>query len=291
MRYKRVEKLNPVDNNINVEKLLSGLHVPAGKPKEIIWQSILEKIGEKGSVKEIRLTYYILRVAASLILFALLGGSVWVWGFGNIEIYSPKARQLTVYLPDNSSVKLNSDTRISYNKALWFLSRKVTIEGEGLFTVKKGRRFDVIANNTTTSVLGTTFNVYNREGKTEVSCIEGKVSVKSNETQKKVILTAGHKTELKKEAMDKPMEVKEEFEVRWTKGEFYFNNTPIREVFNEVERQFDVDVFFEGDPNRFYTGYFKNSNLSLALGLICIPMNFEYKIQGNVVIIHENKNR
>jgi hypothetical protein len=54
-----------------------------------------------------------------------------------------------------------------------------------------------------------------------------------------------------------------------------------------LERQFDVDVFIDGDTNRYYTGYFNNKNLNGALELICIPMNLEWQVNGNMIILKE----
>ena len=274
-----------------LESRISKLSVPAGKSKEIVWQSILEKIVEQPEVKVILLGRIMLRVAASILVLIAVGGSIWIWGFGAVSVYSPMGQHLTVYLPDSSKVQLNADTKITYNKTLWFINRKVIIKGEALFKVKKGKQFDVVADLATTSVLGTTFDVYAREGKVMVSCIEGKVSVKNNHSNDKVILTAGLITHTKQNKLASPVQSIKHDEVAWTYGEFYFNNQPLSEVLKEIQRQFNVDISYNSVSKRYYTGYFNNKDLNDALRTVCIPMELSYSINGRTIEIKQNRRK
>lgn len=267
------------------EDMLKGLKVPSSKSKEQTWQAIVEKLNEQPKVKVISISRMILRIAASILLALALGGSIWILGFERVTVYSPKGQHITQILPDSSSVQLNADTRISYNKVLWFINRKVYINGEALFKVKKGKKFDVVADLATTTVLGTTFDVYARNGKVKVSCIEGRVSVTNNSSKNKVILTAGLHTLSTKSIITEPAKSIKHDEVAWTYGEFYFTNAPLSEVIKEVERQFNVEIDCKNTSNRFYTGYFNNKDLNDALRLVCIPMEVEYIVKGKLIEI------
>lgn len=269
--------------------ILSNLKVPSSKSKEQAWQAIFEKLEGKPNTRTIPLIQIALRIAASLIILVTIGGSIWIWGYGRVDIYCPKGQHITQFLPDSSKIQINADTRISYNKVLWFTSRKIYIKGEALFKVKKGRQFDVIADMATTSVLGTTFDVYARDGKVKVSCIEGRVSVKNNDSNSKVILTAGLHTQTVKTALTKPIEMIKHEELTWPYGEFYFNNTSLIDVFKEIERQFNVDIIFKSTEKRFYTGYFKNNDLNEALRLVCIPMGISYTVNERSIEIKQIK--
>ncbi|NOU16751.1 MAG: FecR family protein [Bacteroidales bacterium] len=271
------------------DAIISDLRVPSGKSKEQAWQAIFEKLEEKPSTRTIPLIRIALKVAASLIIPIAIGGSIWVWGYGKVDIYCPKGQHITQLLPDSSKIQINADTRISYNKVLWFTSRKIYIKGEALFKVKKGKQFDVIADMATTSVLGTTFDVYARDGKVKVSCIEGRVSVKNNDSNSKVILTAGLHTQAVKKELTKPVEMIKDEELTWPYGEFYFNNTPLIDVLKEIERQFNVDIIFKSTEKRFYTGYFKNNDLNEALRLVCIPMGISYTVNERSIEIKQIK--
>lgn len=271
------------------DALISDLKVPSGKSKEQAWQTIFEKLEEKTNIRTITLIQIAIRVAASLIILIVVGSSIWIWGYGKIDIYCPKGQHITQLLPDSSKIQINADTRISYNKVLWFTSRKIYIKGEALFKVKKGKQFEVIADMATTSVLGTTFDVYARDGKVKVSCIEGRVSVKNNSSNSKVILTAGLHTQTIKKELTKPIETIKHEELTWPYGEFYFNNTPLIDVFKEIERQFNVDIIFKSTKKRFYTGYFKNNDLNEALRLVCIPMGLSYTVNERSIEIKQIK--
>jgi transmembrane sensor len=276
-------------NGVNFDILIKSLSIPSGKSKEQVWQAILEKLDEQPKAKIIPLAKIALRVAASLLII-IAAGSIWIWGYGEMTVYSPKGQHITQLLPDSSRVQMNADTRISYNKVLWFISRKVYINGEALFKVKKVKRFDVIADLATTTVLGTTFDVYARNGKVKVSCIEGRVSVKNNKSEDKVILTAGLNTQTKHNKLTSPIETIKHDETAWTFGEFYFNNTPLNEVIREIERQFNVEISYNETEKKFYTGYtgyFNNKDLNDALRLVCIPMEMSYSVNGKSIEIKQ----
>jgi Fe2+-dicitrate sensor, membrane component len=65
-------------------------------------------------------------------------------------------------------VNLNSSSQLSYSKNKWDSKREVTLNGEAFFKVSKGSTFDVITLNGKVSVLGTQFNVKQRENYFEV---------------------------------------------------------------------------------------------------------------------------
>ena len=273
------------------DAIFSTLRIPSGKSKEQVWQAIIEKLDEHQQSKIIPLTRIAFRVAASILILMTIGGSIWIWGYGAMSIYCPKGQHITQILPDSSRIQLNADTRISYNKVLWFIKRKVYINGEALFKVKKGKQFDVVADLATTSVLGTTFDVFAREGKVTVSCIEGRVSVKNNNSDNKVILTAGLQTQTMQKKLTSPAKTIKHDEIAWASGEFFFNNTPLDEVFKEIERQFNVKIIFYNAEKRFYTGYFTNKDLNDALRLVCIPMEVSYSVNEKTIEIIQIKRK
>jgi transmembrane sensor len=276
-----------ISNEDNLDVMIGKLTIPSSKTKEQVWQSIIEELNQQPIGLTIPIARLVLRIAATILILIAAGGSVWIWGFGEVTIYAQKGQHITQLLPDSSKVQMNADTRISYNKVLWFINRKVYINGEALFKVKKGKRFDVIADLATTSVLGTTFDVYARNGKVKVSCIEGRVSVKNNKSEEKVILTAGLQTQTKQHRLTSPEGLIKHDEIAWTFGEFYFNNTPFEEVLNEIERQFNVEIAYSINERRFYTGYFNNKDLNDALRLVCIPMEVTYWVNGKTIEIKQ----
>lgn len=268
---------------------LSKLKVPAGKHKEQIWQAVFEKINSEKQAPTIPLATSFLRIAASVLIVLGISSLVFLFVMGNVKVIVPRGNQVVHFLPDSSEVIINAESELTYNKNRWFLNRSVTLSGEAMFRVVKGSQFQVETSTATTSVLGTVFNVYSRKGVTTVNCIEGRVMVVANKSKQQVILTMGNETKTKGGKMEQSTKVSYNNQrVAWTQGDFYFNNTPINNVIEELERQFDVDIYIDGDTNRYYTGYFSNKSLNRALELVCIPMNFNWQVNGNVIILKEN---
>lgn len=270
------------------EKLLSQYKVPVSKTKEQSWKELFDSIEGADQAKVVPFASYILRIAASLLVVIGLSGSIYFFVYGDVEITIPKGSQLVHFLPDSSEIIINADSRLEYNKNTWFFNRSVRLNGEALFKVKKGSKFQVETQNSITTVLGTVFNVYSRSGITEVSCIEGKVKVVTKNNSQEEILTKGNEVKTIGNTMEKAVHSGSYNQKdAWTQGDFYFTNAPINSVIDELERQFDVDIFFAGDTNRFYTGFFSNKNLNDALDLVCIPMDLQWESSNKVIIFND----
>jgi len=268
-------------------RLFSSYRVPRGKTKELAWEAIFDKIeNEERKVKQVNFRI-ILKVAATVAVLLVLATPIWLFVAGNVTVKVPRGQHAEVYLPDNSHVEINAESQLHYNKRTWLFARKVELSGEAKFKVTKGNRFDVKTSSAITSVLGTVFNVYSRNGNTTVTCVEGKVRVKAIKTNNQVIITKGMQAQTKGFNMKKVEEVSvKDQSIPWTKGEFYFDKASLSKVFEEIERQFNVDIFFEGDSTRKYTGYFNRTDLNAALSLVCIPMNLDWEKSNEVIIIY-----
>ncbi len=92
------------------------------------------------------------------------------------------AEKTAVELPDLSQVKLNAQSRLTFNKKSWNKKREVVLDGEAYFKVAKGSKFSVITKDGTVTVLGTQFNVKHRDNYFEVVCFEGSVGVEYKES-------------------------------------------------------------------------------------------------------------
>ena len=268
--------------------LLENLKVPEGKGKDAVWQSIIERMNIEEQKQKIGIANYVSRIAAVFVGFIVAGSLLWVFVFASVEHYSPNGKHLQVQLPDGSRVELNADTRLSYNSILWKFKRNVELEGEALFSVKKGNYFSVKTEQVTTQVLGTVFNVYSRNNEVKVSCIEGSVAVINTSTNQRVLLAPNQQTQFTEGKLRNPDSVTKPEMATWTRGEFYYINEDFEKVLKEIERQFNVNIIKTSTVPRYYTGVFFNSNLNDALDLVCVPMNLSWKVSGNNVVITEN---
>jgi ferric-dicitrate binding protein FerR (iron transport regulator) len=93
---------------------------------------------------------------------------------------TPYGEMRTLYLPDSSKLVLNAHSSVRY-AGNWRAgqAREVWLDGEGYFDVRqdKAASFLVHTKDLTVEVLGTTFDIRNRRGKTEVVLETGRIRV------------------------------------------------------------------------------------------------------------------
>lgn len=226
-----------------------------------------------------------LKLAASVVLVIVTLLST--YNITQVEVLSARGEHKTVQLPDDSQIKLNAESSLSYNKLLWLFDRNVVFEGEGFFEVTKGSRFTVSTDNGNVEVLGTSFNVYTRSDKFEVACVTGKVKVYN--TKNSVILTPGSTTTSQNALLSSPGSFDKDI-TAWKYGEFYFNNARLSDVVAELERQYNIDIELKVKRERYYTGFFKNNDIDVALKMVCIPLGLQYDTKSTKkIIISTNK--
>ena len=246
-------------------------------------KEVFEKITNKRRSSKVRklIPNWIYAAAASVLLLI----STVYYLTGSNETFSTSfGEQLALVLPDGSEVLLNSKSSISYKKSDWFDGkRNLELKGEGYFKVKKGSTFTVNSSNGSVSVLGTQFNVKTDPSYFEVLCYEGKVQVQNN--TEKTILTQGLSF---RTIEGKPSE-KGTFtntKPNWLEGESSFNNSPLKFVLAELEKQYQVKINSSAiDINTLFTGTFTNKNLNLALQTICVPLSIQFKVTDDKVML------
>jgi ferric-dicitrate binding protein FerR (iron transport regulator) len=240
------------------------------------------KTGQTPGVVQLKPWKRVLRVAAVLLL--LVGLSVIYLNTRDETIRTGYAQRTEVILPDASVVVLNSGTEIQYDEKNWDNERLISLSGEAFFKVAKGRKFTVETESGEVNVLGTQFNVEQRNGYFEVICFEGLVSVSfKGETRK---LPAGASF-LTIDGNIIPAEGPDSDIPGWINNESNFQSTPLFYVLQEFERQYDMEVTTENiDLNQLYTGSFSNTNMNLALQSISTPSQISFKLEGNKVLFY-----
>ena len=212
----------------------------------------------------------------------LIGVSSVLLFFTNQNIITANGNTKTVSIFDGSTIKLAPNSSLSYNSVLYFFNRKVTLEGNALFNVIPGNSFTVNSPNGEVSVLGTSFNIIDREDYFNVVCFTGKVAVKAN----------------KQEVILKPLEGFENLSNKKSKfnnaskdpsnnSYLYLNQVPLPIVLKELSNFYNVTfntdaVSLEGT----YNGLLINDNIELALKNVLYPFNFDFEWQkDNFVVI------
>ncbi|WP_435413105.1 FecR family protein [Psychroserpens mesophilus] len=227
----------------------------------------------------------ILKIASVVII--TLGIYVTFFKSNQVKIETLVSQQTTIELPDHSSVILNSGSQLTYNKNDWESQRKLQLQGEAFFKVAKGNTFEVITSQGVVTVVGTEFNVKQRENYFEVQCFEGIVKV-SSQTYLETLL-AGDTFRLLNNEFSQDNTTASQPE--WTQNQSRFKAVPLKVVIAELQRQYDMTIIVEHiNEDRLFTGGFEHDNIENALLSITQPMDLSYKTNAaNEVIIYGNK--
>lgn len=245
------------------------------------YSQLRSRISERTSVQKRRITPWAYRIAGIFILGVALYFSF---------LYDMTTSYTTgigvknkIELPDDSYVVLNASSEVQFSKRRWKSERKITLEGEAFFDVSKGNTFEVSTPQGTITVLGTEFNVKQRNSNLEVSCFEGSVKVTSGTFSE--ILSAGDKlqinnnvTRLGKITVPSPM---------WQENVSTFDEIPFSEVLDELQRHYKIDVECNQKEimDALFTGGFTHDNLEDAVRSLAQPLNLKYQITDQHKVI------
>ncbi len=280
------EDFNESDLQNKILQHTSGYKVPFSLSKEEALAQLKTKIANQANIIEpknnsrIKNIYWIGSIAATLLLF------IGFWMFGNrsslTNVVAEKGKHLEYQLPDGSLVSMNADSKMVFDKSKFNNKRYLSLEGEAFFKVQKGKAFTIHTKFANIKILGTSFNVMAREHAFKVSCVTGKVMVYSD--SQSLIIFPGESIIVKNNILSKYQDKNINLVSNWCIGKFYFENISLHLVFNELERQFNVNFVLPNTEGKFFTGEFSNKNLADALDIVCIPMNLTYEIEGNNTI-------
>lgn len=248
-------------------------------------EELLQKIKEKTDHKE-RRSYRWMYATAATVVLALSFALYTILTPSTTTVLTSIGEQKTILLPGGSEVTLNANSQIAYTEDTWSDERKITLEGEAYFSVKKGAPFTVESEKGTVTVLGTQFNVVDGEDFYEVKCFEGRVRVeiegeqevlKPKNSVRKVRMSALQRRSITTRTPD------------WMNNKSSFEGVPLTHVFNALKNQYAIT--YQGDTNfgeQTFTGTFPHDNLQLALKIVfnAIPYDYELK-ENNVVVILE----
>lgn len=208
---------------------------------------------------------------------------------------SPRGVKMKIVLPDGTEVNLNSESTISYPSTFSEKERQVHFSGEAYFNVypNPARPFKIVSENFETEVLGTSFNLrdYPSEITGKVAVADGVVKV-MNHYGEQMLLSKREMAvlDVHRATIDRTSFNLQE-ELGWKDGMLHFSNVPLRDVFDELEKWFGVDIHcFTGVRlNDIYNGKFINESLENILVGIGFTSRFDFSIRGNDVYISTRK--
>jgi ferric-dicitrate binding protein FerR (iron transport regulator) len=264
-------------HNKDILNQLEGLTIPWEKSREEVFEEISSTINT-APAKTIALkrTAWIRYAAAIAIL--LLSTGLFIRFFER-SLESSNGEHLSHQLPDGSVVELNSESKISYKPFWWKFSRELKFEGEAFFLVQKGKSFKVESSLAETHVLGTSFSIYSRNNNYKVLCHTGRVQVLSFNSSESALLEPNQEASLEPDGQFNlsVIEVLPE-PAQWKTKLFKFTGTPLIEVFEEIQRQYDITLIYPDNLNYYYTGSIDASrDLLTTLNLVCKPFKITFR--------------
>ena len=222
------------------------------------------------------------KVAAAVAI--VLTSSYYVFFANENTFETHVAETETLLLPDNSEVMLNAASKLSFNKKTWKDKRDLYLEGEAFFKVSKGQKFSVKTDVGVVQVVGTQFNVKERDGYFEVQCYEGVVSVTHNN---KTVKLTPRKTFRIINGIIQSVEDFNNSNPSWIQAESSFTQVPLNQVIAELERQYDVNISaIDIDLLQLFSGTFTHTDRSIALKSVTIPLKLSYKVDGENLVFY-----
>ncbi len=235
-------------------------------------------------------------IAASLVILIMAG--VWLWKPSeqpDIHYATSNAETLEVVLPDSSVVMLNANSSLVWMNSKEKSFREVRLSGEAFFTVRsmKEKPFRVYSNEMIIEVLGTSFNLNNRENKDEVFLEEGAIRINNQKDMDDTIhLVAGEAAFYNQDShkVVKTSDSRFEDQSKWKDGILKFRNVSVYEILKEIQFIYGVRLEVNDEellekPLDFALPYSNwevvSKALALALGTELIEYEDHYEFIRN----------
>lgn len=181
----------------------------------------------------------------------------------------------SVVLSDQSKITLNANSQIKYPRfMLWNKDREVWVTGEAFFNVKRKidhQRFIVHTRHLDIVVMGTSFNVNDRNLTTKVVLEEGKVRVVSADdghTTLAVLENSGDFVESDgKKSEVVTGKVDYSFFTSWQQRKLKFDNATVAQVLKSIDEFYGVTIKCSDTTilSRNFSGTLPNDNLDIVL--------------------------
>lgn len=245
-----------------------------------------------------------MRLAAASVLLVL---AVWVWKkylpAGQTSrlshMQTANGQRLTVTLTDGTTVRLNAGSTLTYPEIFPVDEREVRLNGEAYFEVAPNAAapFLIHTGDVDVQVIGTKFTVkaYPESKAVKVAVVEGKVAVQGTHEKKaregeEVLLTKDEMATVEKSNGKLSVSGYDKNDVLgWQEGILYFEKADFRQIINQLERWYGVEISVDGnvevDAAWRFSGKFENKSIDYILDVCRYPDLFVYQVSDKKVII------
>jgi len=259
------------------------------------WQRLQKRIDtdtlEEQPIRQIKSSrkFGWLKVAASVALISVVSYFAYNQFWSTTPVSKSSGQEtLTQSLPDGSSVTLNSGSQIIYPAHFRGEQRLVQLNGEGFFkiTPDKTKPFIIKVKAVTVSVVGTSFNVKNVNGKTEVIVATGIVKVNSQGRQ--VLLHPGEKVIADENDADLVIQKNNGslYNYYITK-ELVCVATPLTELVEKLNQVYSSDIRIANPQlrNLPITVTFRGESLQQVLNIVAQTFKIKVESKGSQILL------
>ncbi|TLP79641.1 FecR family protein [Maribacter sp. ACAM166] len=259
---------------------------------------ILPKIGleptPKKASKKSRASHKVVYFSTAAVLLILMSWtSLSLFNNHNTTVHKTNFGEIIdLKLSDGTSVVLNGNSEISYNKDN---PRLLNLKGEAYFIVKSipstNAKFWVITNDLKVEVLGTQFHVNTREKKTNVVLDEGSIHLELNNGDVTKMIP-GELVSYSKESenlIHKKVTLETPYAL-WRGGTYVFNEIPLKEVMFNLELTYGVEVKYSSEHLKEIpiSGGIPNQNLKICIAAIEKATGTRIINKGNILQVQKD---
>lgn len=210
-----------------------------------------------------------------------------------IEVVTEANEQKQCQLPDGTTIRLNSCSKITYPSVFKENTRLVLLEGEAYFSVVSDpeKPFIVSTDYFSVKVLGTQFNVsaYPTDERATTTLSKGRVEVKLKEGAPGSPYTLQPSQQLIYNKNDHSVSLHkiDNASADWKDGQLIFRDASFQDIIQTLQRRFNVTIDYDKQyfPNLPYTVKFvQGEDLEDILNIMQAMIGeFNYSIRDNVV--------
>ena len=263
-----------------------------------LWTRIQNNSSSRLQEKQIGRVSFFYKIAAAVVLLLGLSSGVYFLSQNLLKeellvVQSGSKSIRTIELSDGTIVKIGANSRFTYPKQFRKKIRRVEVDGQCFFDVKKetGKPFVVHTSNMDVTVLGTQFEVfsYHQESMAEVTLLNGKVEVNTTSLPKQknqtVTLHPNQKIVLNKE--DESIQIKDinaEKYLSWQQsGILSFENEPLSVIIPRIEQWFGCKIIYpETTPDSLrITLKVRTETIEEVLYMISLSTRYKYRQHAN----------
>lgn len=293
------------ESGLTIEAWLSAKWEKASpQDAEVSYDTLRKKIADYEQARSLRgrlagsaLVRNYQRIAAVLLVPLLVLTSLFALDvFHETKTYTAEApwgEKARLVLPDGSRVLLNAGSRITYTSDFDKRDRRLELDGEAYFEVRKnqGKPFIVATSYLDVRVTGTMFNVnaYADEPSVVASLVEGSVDVTLHTDRRTYRLTPGHSLALAKHSGEVTFpRLNNDVVLAWKDNRLVFIDDDIASLAKKIEKWYDVKVTY--DPAQFANSKFtvklmEGERLDNLLDIIETALDAKCTMRDNTLTI------